>query len=87
MIKSTTITSMKNGEFHQWILAVGKHFRIADNARLKHYRGRVCTITDFNCLLPTRVQIVFENGQRGAMRVVDLGDEITSDDLAPMTVG
>lgn len=87
MTKSTTISTMQDGEIRQLILAIGKRFRIAETARLKHYRGRECTVTNFNCLLPTRVQIVFDNGQRGAMRVQDLGEPITSDTRAPTAAG
>jgi hypothetical protein len=84
MIKSTTVMTVRNGALEQRIIAVGKVFRVADDARLKHYRGRIVTITDFNALLPTRVRIMFENGQRGAMRVDDLGEEIVSYDEAEM---
>lgn len=81
MVKSTTITTIKDGKPEQRVMAVGKRYLIAHDARLKHYRGRICTITDFNSLLPSRVRIVFDNGQRGATRVEDLGVEILEQEL------
>lgn len=63
------------------MIAVGKRYLISHDARLKHYRGRSCTITDFNSLLPNRVRIVFDNGQRGATWVEDLGAEIVVQEL------
>lgn len=76
MLKSTTITTVQDGQPRQWVLAVGRSYRVSANARIKHHRGRICTVTDFNALLPTRVQVIFEQGQRSALRVEDLAEEV-----------
>lgn len=84
MVKSATVTAVQAGVPRELVIAVGKSFRVTPDARLKHYRGRLCTITDFNALLPSRVQIIFENGQRGAVKVSDLAEEI--DTASPVDI-